>query len=188
MLYNNIVKNKHKTKEVLLQAIKQVVNDNDYQDKLNDLNNQKLTIEQRLSKIIDMELDNTDIDRKELFMKKEKELLDELNNIKNKIRYYEELLAENKGLSKQLRSIDDYFNEPREHKQFKRDVFEKMIECIIVGDYDENGNKLPRVARFVLKTGKEYKFTIPSKNNSKNDKNGLVPFDTGNVTLFNSTC
>ena len=54
--YNNIVKNKHKTKEVLLQAIKEVVNDNDYQDKLNDLNNQKLTIEQRLSKIIDMEL------------------------------------------------------------------------------------------------------------------------------------
>ena len=84
--YNNIVKNKHKTKEVLLQAIKEVVNDNDYQDKLNDLNNQKTTIEQRLSKIIDMELDNTDIDRKELFMKKEKELLDELNNIKNKIR------------------------------------------------------------------------------------------------------
>ena len=77
MLYNNIVKNRHKTKEVLLQAIKEVVNDNDYQDKLNNLNNQKLTIEQRLSKIIDMEIDNTDIDRKELFMKKEKELLDE---------------------------------------------------------------------------------------------------------------
>ena len=187
MLYNNIVKNKHKTKEVLLQAIKEVVNDNDYQDKLNDLNNQKTTIEQRLSKIIDMELDNTDIDRKELFMKKEKELLDELNNIKNKIRYYEELLAENKGLSKQLKSIDDYFNEPRELKQFKREVFEKMIECIIVGDYDEDGNKLPRVARFVLKTGKEYKFTIPPKNNSKNDKNELVPFDTGNVSFFNRT-
>ena len=118
-------------------------------------------------------------------MKKEKELLDELNNIKNKIRYYEELLAENKGLSKQLKSIDNYFNEPRELKQFKRDVFEKMIECIIVGDYDENGNKLPRVARFVLKTGKEYKFTIPPKNNSKNDKNELVPFDTGNVSCFN---
>lgn len=152
------------------------------------MNNQKTTIEQRLSKIIDMELDNTDIDRKELFMKKEKELLDELNNIKNKIRYYEELLAENKGLSKQLKSIDDYFNEPRELKQFKREAFEKMIECIIVGDYDEDGNKLPRVARFVLKTGKEYKFTIPPKNNSKNDKNELVTFDTGNVSLFNCTC
>ena len=26
-----------------------------------------------------------------------------------------------------------------------------MIECIIVGDYDEDGNRLPRVARFVIK-------------------------------------
>ena len=185
--YNNIVKNKHKTKEVLLQAIKEVVNDNDYQDKLNDLNNQKLTIEQRLSKIIDIELDNTDIDRKELFIKKEKELINELSDIKNKIRYYEDLLAENKGLSKQLKSIDDYFNEPSELKQFKRDVFEKMIECIIEGEYDENGNKLPRVARFVLNTGKEYKFTIPPKNNSKKDKDELVPFYTGNASCFNGS-
>lgn len=32
-----------------------------------------------------MELDNTDIDRKELFMQKEKNLLNQLNDIKNKI-------------------------------------------------------------------------------------------------------
>ena len=79
-----------------------------------------------------MELDNTDIDRKELFMQKEKDLLNQLNDIKNKIRYYEDLLTENKGLSKQLKSIDDYFNQPREMKKFSREAFEKMIECIIV--------------------------------------------------------
>ena len=185
LLYNNIIKNKHKTKEVLLKAIKEVVNDHDYQDKLNDLNTHKLTIEQRLSKIIDMELDNTDIDRKELFMQKEKDLLNQLNDIKNKIRYYEDLLTENKGLSKQLKSIDDYFNQPRELKKFSREAFERMIECIIVGDYDENGNKLPRVARFVLKTGKEYKFTIPPKNNGKYTKNELVSFDKKDVSCFN---
>ena len=184
MIYNDIIKNKHKTKQALIKAIKDVLNDNDYQDKLNNLLKEKETIEQRLSKIIDMELDD-DIDRKEMFIQKERELLNQLNSIKSKIAEYEKILDENKGLSKQLKSIDDYFNEPRELKQFKRDVFEKMIECIIVGDYDENGNKLPRVARFVLKTGKEYKFTIPPKNNSKNDKNELVPFDTGNVSFFN---
>ena len=65
-----------------------------------------------------------------------------------------------------------------------------MIECIIVGDYDENGNKLPRVARFVLKTGKEYKFELSNNsndNNSDNTKNELVPFDTGNVSFCYST-
>ena len=62
-----------------------------------------------------------------------------------------------------------------------------MIECIIVGDYDENGNKLPRVARFVLKTGKEYKFEISKNSNNdkgNSDKNNEVSLCTRNVTFF----
>ena len=183
MIYNNIIKNKYKTKEVLLKAIKDVVNDNDYQDKLNNLLTEKEIIEKRLSKIIDMELDD-DLDRKTLFIQKEKELLEELNTIKNRISHYEMLLAENKGLSKQLKSIDEYFDNFKELKTFNREAFENMIECIIVGDFDEDGNKLPRVARFVLKTGKEYKFELSnnsSNNNSNNTKNDLVPFDTGSL-------
>ncbi len=190
MIYNNIIKNKHKTKEVLLKAIKDVINDNDYQDKLNNLLTEKETIEKRLSKIIDMELDD-DLDRKILFIQKEKELLEQLNTVKNKISHYEMLLAENKGLSKQLKSIDEYFDNFKELKTFNREAFENMIECIIVGDYDEDGNKLPRVARFVLKTGKEYKFELSnnsSDSNSNNTKNELVPFDTGKLSLLNSTC
>ena len=189
MIYNNIIKNKYKTKEVLLKAIKDVVNDNDYQDKLNNLLTEKEIIEKRLSKIIDMELDD-DLDRKTLFIQKEKELLEELNTIKNRISHYEMLLAENKGLSKQLKSIDEYFDNFKELKTFNREAFENMIECIIVGDFDEDGNKLPRVARFVLKTGKEYKFELSnnsSNNNSNNTKNELVPFDTGKLSLFYCT-
>ena len=104
-----------KTKEALLKAIKDVVNDNDYQDKLNNFLTEKETIEKRLSKIIDMELDD-DIDRKALFIQKEKELLEELNTVKNKISHYEMLLAENKGLSKQLKEIDKYFDNFKELK------------------------------------------------------------------------
>ncbi len=154
------------------------MNDNNYQDKLNDLLTEKETIEKRLSKLIDMELDD-DIDRKELFIQKEKELLEQLNTIKNRINHYEMLVDENKGLSKQLKAIDEYFDNFTELKTFNREAFENMIECIIVGDFDEDGNKLPRVARFVLKTGKEYKFEISnnsSDSNSDNTKNELVPF------------
>lgn len=190
MIYNDIIKNKHKTKQALIKAIKDVLSDNDYQDKLNNLLKEKEIIEQRLSKIIDMELDD-DIDRKEMFIQKERELLNQLNDIKSKISEYEKILDENKGLSKQIKEIDEYFdNYPSTLKKFNREAFENMIECIIVGDYDENGNKLPRVARFVLKTGKEYKFEI-SKNSSNDkgnsDKNSEVSLCTRNVTLFCST-
>lgn len=186
MIYNDIIKNKHKTKQALIKAIKDVLSDNDYQDKLNNLLKEKEIIEQRLSKIIDMELDD-DIDRKEMFIQKERELLNHLNDIKSKITEYEKILDENKGLSKQIKEIDEYFdNYPSTLKKFNREAFENMIECIIVGDYDD-GNKLPRVARFVLKTGKEYKFEI-SKNSSNDkgnsDKNNEVSLCTRNVSSF----
>lgn len=85
-----------------------------------------------------MELDD-DIDRKSLFIQKEKELLEELNTIKNRINHYEMLLAENKGLSKQLKEIDKYFDNFKELKKFNREAFQNMIECIIVGDFDKDG-------------------------------------------------
>ena len=66
------------------EEIKDVLNDNNYQDKLNNLLKEKETVKQRLSKIIDMELDD-DIDRKEMFIQKERELLNQLNDIKSKI-------------------------------------------------------------------------------------------------------
>ena len=208
MIYNDIIKNKHKTKDALINAIKEVINDNDYQNKINDLEKQKEILENRLSKIIDMELDDN-IDRKEMFIKKEQEVLSQLSTIKNEISNYQELLEENKGLSKKIKSIDEYFeNKPTTLKKFNREAFENMVECIIVGDYDKEGimkfldennayldydnegNKLPKVARFVLKTGKEYKFEISknsNNNNSNNDKNELVQLCTRNVSFFNST-
>lgn len=190
MIYNDIIKNKHKTKDALINAIKEVINDNDYQNKINDLEKQKEILENRLSKIIDMELDDN-IDRKEMFIKKEQEVLSQLSTIKNEISNYQELLEENKGLSKKIKSIDEYFeNKPTTLKKFNREAFENLVECIIVGDYDNEGNKLPKVARFVLKTGKEYKFEISknsNNNNSNNDKNELVQLCTRNVSLFNST-
>ena len=188
MIYNDIIKNKHKTKDALINSIKEVINDNDYQSKINDLEKQKEILENRLSKIIDMELDDN-IDRKEMFIKKEQEVLNQLSTIKNEISNYQELLEENKGLSKKIKSIDEYFeNQPTTLKKFNREAFENMVECIIVGDYDNEGNKLPKVARFVLKTGKEYKFEISknsNNNNSNNDKNGLVQLCTRNVSCFN---
>ena len=36
-IYNNIVKNKHKTKELLLNTIKNVINDNNYQKSINEI-------------------------------------------------------------------------------------------------------------------------------------------------------
>lgn len=179
LLYNSIIKNKHKTKELLLNAIKDVVNDNDYKKKMDSLYSEKELLEKRLSNLIDMKLD--DYEHKEVYVSKEQEINDRLNKIKDSIKNYEKLIDENKTLSKQIRKIEEYFEEPVALKEFDREAFDSMIECILIGDYDEFGNKLPRVARFILKTGNEFEFEIEDKKTRKKSENFIVSFDQENV-------
>ena len=65
-------------------------------------------------------------------------------------------------------------------KEFNREAFDSIVDTILVGDYDDNGNKLPRVVRFVLKTGVEYSFDFPEVSRKKNG-NDRVLFSRENV-------
>lgn len=132
-----------------------------------------------MSNLIDMKLD--DYDHKEAYSTKEQEINQKLEDIKEKIKNYEDLIDENKNLSKQIKKIEEYFEEPITLKEFNREAFDSMIDCILVGDFDENGNKLPRVARFILKTGSEFKFEIDDRKTRKKEENFIVSFDQENV-------
>lgn len=78
-LSNNIVKNKHKTKELLLNTIKGVINDNDYQKSINEIENNKKVLQDKLLKLVDMRLDNSIT--KEVYDLKEEEIKTKLSNL-----------------------------------------------------------------------------------------------------------
>ena len=48
-------------------------------------------------------------------------------------------------------------NEPTSIKEFDKETFDSIVERVILGAIDENGNSNPNVVRFILKTGEEYK-------------------------------
>ena len=48
-------------------------------------------------------------------------------------------------------------NEPTSIKEFDKETFDSIVERIILGEIDENGNSNPNVVRFILRTGTEYK-------------------------------
>ena len=98
-LYNLIVKNKHKTKDKLLNAIKSTLKEENYQKEIDKLNIELDKYNSKLSKLVDMQLDGI---------------------------------------------ID-------------KEIFDSIVERIILGEIDENGNSNPDVVRFILKTGTEYK-------------------------------
>lgn len=51
--------------------------------------------------------------------------------------------------------------------EFDKDVFELMIEKVIIGEKEENGKTNPRVITFILKSGNE----IRCKDDEKENKN-----------------
>ncbi|MGM9882446.1 MAG: hypothetical protein ACI31S_06380 [Bacilli bacterium] len=48
-------------------------------------------------------------------------------------------------------------NEPTSIKEFDKKIFDSIVERIMLGEIDENGNSNPNVIKFILKTGTEYK-------------------------------
>lgn len=162
-LYNNIIKNKHKTKELLLNTIKNVVNDNDYQKDFNELEQEKKILQDKLLKLVDMRLD--DNISKEVYDLKEEEIKTRISHLEDRKKELQRLNEESKNIASKINEIEKIVNIPCVLTEFDENTFENFVERIVVGEITENGEKNPNVIRFILKTGMEFK-TLLSKGQS----------------------
>ena len=167
-IYNILVEKKHKTKDKLISAIKDTLTKDDNKVKLDKLYKEKQTLEKRLSNLIDLKLD--DIENKGAYTEKENEINEKIKNITNDINNLELLNRQNKSLSNQLKEIEQIvFEEEKAIKKFDEVKFNNLVNKIVIGEKDENGNVNPNIVRFVLKIGGDYKFMISTKNTSVDD-------------------
>ena len=167
--YNNLICDNHNK---LFKMIKEVLENNDYQNDKTKLQMEKQKIQNKLLELVDMKLDNV-ID-KDTYILKEKELKDNLDNINYKLQDIEKINIENKDIFNRLKVIEQIINEPTILTEFNRDIFDTIVDKIIVGEICGNGDINPNVLRFVLKTGKEYKTLV---NNNRNQKVSLSTKD-----------
>ncbi len=80
-IYNSIVLNKHKTKEKLLNAIKETITESDCKNKIDKLKKEQEILQNRLSHLIDMKLD--DFSNKEAYNQKEQEITEKNKKLQN---------------------------------------------------------------------------------------------------------
>lgn len=81
---------------------------------------------------------------------KEKEINDELKKINEQIEECKIIESTNKNISNQLKIVEKMLDTPNTIKDFNKDIFENLVENIIVGEVDENGNTNSKVIRFIL--------------------------------------
>ena len=170
-IYNSIIENKHKTKDKLLGAIKSVVEENHAKTKLDKLQIEENNIRQKISNLIDLKLENV-ID-KEAYIEKEKELQNLLSHILEQKKEYENLTNENHQIAKRLKDIEQVLDTPLKLKEFNREVFENIIDRIIIGEVEEDGTHNNKVIRFILKTGTEFKKNLIEDTDKTNGNNSV---------------
>ncbi len=157
-IFNSIIEKKHKTRDKLLNAIRETLNNDDTKNKIIKLNSEKEILEKRLSNLIDMKLD--DYDNRDAYVSKEKEINEQLKKITIQIKEYEKITINNKNVSKQLEMVEKILDTKKTINDFDREIFDNLVEKIIVGVKDDDGNIIPNVVNFVLKVGTEYKYEI----------------------------
>lgn len=154
-LYNYISKNKSKTKNKLLSAIKKVIREDNYKKKLSIVENDLDSLRNKLSKLVDMKLDGV-IDNN-VYIDKERELKNQINNIeenKNELLRQKDL---NDSLSNRINAIESIIKDSNELSEFDSETFNNIIEKIIIGEIDEDDTPNPNAFRFILKNGTDIK-------------------------------
>ncbi len=135
---------------------------------------EKATLENRLSNLMDMKLD--DYMNKNAYLSKEKEINDKIKEIDDKISNYQNRLKTNKDISKQLKIVEEILSASKTINDFNEETFNNLVEKVIVGEVDEDGNIYPNIINFILKVGSSYQYEI------NDDK--TVSFRTTNMEKF----
>ena len=136
----------------LFKIIKNVISNENNDKKLQTLNKRKKVIMEKISKLIDLNI-NQDID-KETFLIKNEELNNELLQIKKEINNILDNKNKKTKEENKLKQIKNEVNGTTRMYKFNEEIFKMFIKRIIIGNYDEKDNYNPNVVKFVLNIDK----------------------------------
>ena len=175
--------------ELLCQDNKEVINnflnridgflrENNTKSMLQKLEIKKQGIKDKINSLINLMIDGT-ID-KETFNKKKIELNKKIKKIEKDQELFKCQLDDENTFDFGVEKIRKVFDkETKDFRVFDKDIFEALIYKVVIGDYDENGNKDPYVIKFIVKSGIEnVKDKIESKviENILNKENLILDF------------
>ena len=112
-------------------------------------------LKEKIDKLIDLNLNGT-ISIETLREKKAK-LQNKINKIEKEQEHLQLELEDGVSLNQGLNKFKTLFKDNDIMPEFDKDVFELMIEKVIIGEREKNGKANPRVITFILKSGNEIK-------------------------------
>ena len=140
----NLYAQKTKSQRVsLYNKLQKLLLSNDSEKEIRKLNEERNRLQDKLFKLLDMKLD--DYANKEVYEMKEKELNAQINDLNQRIDKSNKAKKKNNDLKKQLEKIEAIISSNHQMEEFDEDIFEILVDRVIIGGEDENGNYSPNV-------------------------------------------
>ena len=164
----------------LFDIIKQTMNDDNTQEKLEELTVEYSNIKLKKSKLIDLMVE--DKISEEDYNEKVEKYNKKMDTLQTKIEQIRLVAEDRKSISDGLIKMKELLNSKDIMEEFDQEIFNALVDYVIIGGYDENGMKDQYLIRFILK--REFDLSIPKEiPNEVIVKNNKIDCKSKNVLL-----
>ena len=151
--------NKNKYINTFIKKVDKAINEN------NNFNSDKikeniLNLQNRLSNLIDLKLDNKI--SQEILNNKEIEITNKIKELENKLADNKDLELSRKEKLEQINNITKILKQYKGLSKFNEDIFNNLVDRIIIGEKLDNGKEDLYRVKFILKTGEMIKDNLPN--------------------------
>lgn len=110
-----------------------------------------VALEKKQSNLLDMKLEEQ-IDLA-VYEQKNSEIIAKIVELKDELSMYENTESREKNIKRRIADFRKVLEHNETLVEFDRNVFESIVEKVIVGGYDDEGNPDPSMLTFIYKTG-----------------------------------
>ena len=166
--------------QAFLNEMEEIIQEESNESSIKRLEEQKKILKEKIDKLIDLNLDGTI--STEILQEKKARLQNKINKIQKEQEHLQLEIEDSMSLNQGLNKFKTLFKDNEIMPNFDKDVFELMIEKVIIGEKDCKGKVNPRVITFILKSGNEIK--CEEDKNSTAEKNSVVQNDKNQQSSY----
>ena len=149
--YRMLCKDNRDVLDEFLRRVEKTLGENSILEQITAINKMISKIQIKRKKLLDNYLKG--IVSQDIYEETDIDLKKDLTNKKAKLEYLQQQLDDETSLQKRVSDFKKALSKNEVLEEFDRGIFESIIEKVIVGGYDEDGNKDPYRITFIYKTG-----------------------------------
>lgn len=153
--YKLLCNNNKELIQTFLNEMEEIIQEESNESSIKRLEEEKQILKEKIDKLIDLNLNGTI--NLETLQEKKAILQNKINSIEKEQEHLQLELEDSISLNQGLNKFKTLFKDKEIMPEFDKDVFELMIEKVIIGEKDSKGKVNPRVITFILKSGNEIK-------------------------------